>query len=255
MKRKATENSELFKFGIGVFETMKIYKGNPILLKEHLDRMYNSIKELNIEINISYEELQKKIYEYVKSYDYKALRITVFDEGYNFMIRDIPYKYEDYVRGYKLNIAHIRRGESFIYRYKTTNYFENIYLKRLALNKGFDESLIINTDNKILEGTMTNIFFVRRNELFTPKLSLNILPGIMRREVIKIAKNIGIKVHECTIDVKDLNKFDFAFITNSLIDVLKVREIEDIVYDKDNEVFYKLRTALEEKLYECFRCC
>ncbi|WP_069650286.1 aminotransferase class IV [Caloranaerobacter ferrireducens] len=255
MKKKATENSELFKFGIGVFETVKIYKGIPILLKEHLDRMYNSIKELNIEISISYEELEKKVYEYVKNYDYKALRITMFDEGYNFMIRDIPYKDEDYVRGYKLNIAPIRRGESFIYRHKTANYFENIYLKRLALKKGFDESLIINTDNKILEGTMTNIFFIRRNELFTPKLSLNILPGIMRREIIETAKSIGIKVHECTIDVQDLDKFDFAFITNSLLDVLKVRGIEDIMYDKNNEVFHKLRTALEEKLYGCFRYC
>lgn len=255
MKRKATENSGLFKFGIGVFETVKVYKGIPILLKEHLDRMYNSIKELNIDFNISYDELEKKVYEYVKDYDYKALRITVFDEGYNFMIRDIPYKEEDYVRGYKLDIAPIRRGESFIYRHKTANYFENIYLKRLALNKGFDESLIINTDNNILEGTMTNVFFIKENEIFTPNLSLNILPGIMRSEVIKAAESIGIKVHECIIDIVDLDKFDFAFITNSLLDVLKVRGIEDIMYDKNNEVFHKLRTALEEKLYGCFRYC
>ncbi|QIB27411.1 aminotransferase class IV [Caloranaerobacter azorensis] len=252
MRRKATENSELFKFGIGVFETIKIYKGIPILLKEHLDRMYNSVKELNIEINIPYEELEKKVYEYVKNYDYKALRITVFDEGYNFMIRDIPYKDEDYNRGYKLNIAPIRRGKSFIYRHKTANYFENIYLKRLALRESFDESLIVNTDEKILEGTMTNIFFIRGNKVFTPELSLNILPGIMRKEVIKTAKNIGIEVNECIIDIGDLSKFDFAFITNSLMDVLRVREIGDITYDEDNEIFYKLRAALEEKFYECF---
>ncbi|SHG96658.1 aminotransferase class IV [Tepidibacter thalassicus] len=246
MKNSASFKSDLTKFGIGVFETIKICRGNAIFLDKHLDRMYNSIKELNISFAVSKDILKKEIINYINDIEYKALRVTAFDEGYNFSLRDIPYIDEDYERGYNLKISPIRRGKSLIYKHKTSNYFENIYSKKYALNKGYDEALFVNLDNKVLEGSMTNIFFIKGEKVYTPRCDLYILSGIMRNEVICILNKLGITVLEKEIDLGEIDKFEFCFITNSLIDLMKVNSIEYINYKKENELFNLIDLQLKE---------
>ncbi|SHK07314.1 aminotransferase class IV [Tepidibacter formicigenes] len=250
MKDKASFKSYLTKFGIGVFETIKVHNGNAIFLDKHLDRMYNSIKELNISFRISKNVLKKEIINYIKDIKYKALRVTIFDEGYNFSLRDISYKVEDYKKGYNLKISPIKRGKSLIHKYKTTNYFENIYSKRYALNEGYDEALFINMKNKILEGAMTNIFFIKEKKVYTPKEDLYILPGIIRSEVINILNSLSVDVLEEEIDLKEISKFEFCFITNSLMDLMRVNCIENINYNKENDLFNIINLKLKEKYNE-----
>ena len=160
MKNSASFNSDLSKFGIGLFETIKVEK-DPIDLDLHINRMFNSIKELNINIQYSKEFLKNEILKYIdiNGIENKALRLTVFDEGYNISTRDIPYNNEAYEKGFKLIISPIKRGNSIIYKHKTTNYYESIYSKRYANERGFDDGLFVDTDGKILECSMSNIFF------------------------------------------------------------------------------------------------
>lgn len=251
MKNNASFESSLFKFGIGLFETIKIINGYPIFIDEHMDRMYNSIRELDINFKISKDTIKDEIFKYIKNEEYKALRITIFDEGYNLSFRDIHYKPEDYINGYKMNIAPIKRGNSFIYKHKTTNYIENIYSKKYAKDNGYDEALFINMENKILEGSMTNIFFIKNKKIYTPKEDMYILPGIIRNEIIKITRDLNMEMLECEIDLKEIHEFDFCFITNSLMDIIKVNNIQGIQYEKENNVFNQIVSKLKEKIYGC----
>ncbi len=246
MKNSISFQSNLTKFGIGVFETIKVNKGKAIFLDEHLKRMYNSIKELDIPFQITRMKLKEEIINYIKNEEHKALRITICDEGYHFALRDIHYKKQDYEKGYKIKIAPIKRGTSFIYKHKTTNYLENMYSKKYALDHGCEESLFLNMKNKILEGSMTNIFFMREEKIYTPKEDLCILPGIVRNEVIKVARNLGVEVIEDEIDINELNKFNFSFITNSLMNMMKISAIEDVVYNEENDIFNHINLKLEE---------
>ena len=100
MKNKVSFNSELSKFGIGLFETIKI-EDVPLDLDLHMDRMFNSIEALGMNIKYDKELLTNVILDYIdiNKVRNKALRITVFDEGYNISTRDITYNKETYDKG------------------------------------------------------------------------------------------------------------------------------------------------------------
>lgn len=246
MKNNISFNSALCKFGIGVFETIRV-EGEPIDLSLHMSRMFNSIEVLNISTSYDKKYLTDKIQEYIKEnkiYN-KALRITVFDEGYNISTRDILYDENSYKKGFKINISPIKRGNSIIYRHKTTNYFESIYTKNYANEKGYDDGLFLDMNNTILECSMSNIFFIKENCIFTPSKELPILNGTMKNRIIEICKKLNIDIIEKNINIDEVKDFDFVFVTNSLMKVMKVIEIEGIIYNKENNIFNDILACLK----------
>ena len=152
---------------------------SPIDFDLHMNRLYNSVKDLNIKINIDKNILKEEVLMYIKHNNIKnkALRVTLFDEGYNISTRDIIYNDKMYNEGFKLTISPIKRGDSIIYRHKTTNYFENIYTKNYATENGFDDAIFLSVEDKILECSMCNIFFIKDNKIYTPNEELPILNG------------------------------------------------------------------------------
>ncbi|MDX5700925.1 aminotransferase class IV, partial [Clostridioides difficile] len=91
MKNNVGFDSSLSKFGIGLFETIRVKNGIAIDLNIHIERMISSINCLDLDINYKKDFLINEIVTYIKKENVinKALRITVFDEGYNISIRDI----------------------------------------------------------------------------------------------------------------------------------------------------------------------
>ncbi len=249
MKNKVSFNSELTKFGIGIFETMKVINGKVIFLDEHLSRMYNSIEKLNLNIGIRKSELEERIHYYTEKVEYKALRVSVHDEGFNIQLRDIGYTCDDYKEGFKLNISPIKRGKSILYNHKTTNYFENMYSKKYALSRNFNEALMVSLNDEVLEGSMTNIFFIKENKVYTPVIDESALPGIIRFKVIDICKKMNIELIEKIIKLDEIKEFEFCFITNSLMDLMKVITINNINYQKENNIFRKINCNLKEMYY------
>ena len=245
MKNNISFNSELCKFGIGLFETIKV-TNRPIDFDIHMDRIFNSIKELNLNIKLERKFIENEILNYIENNNIinKALRLTVFDEGYNISTRDILYTQDMYIRGFKLNISPIKRGNSILYKHKTTNYFENIYTKNYANEKGFDDGIFLNSEGTILECSMSNIFFIKDDIVLTPSSNLPILNGTKKKRIIETCQELNIKVEETEINVNEIHKFDFIFISNSLMGAMKVSQIEEILYDDKNIIFDKIVQAL-----------
>ena len=214
MKNNISFNSKLSKFGIGLFETIKI-ENEPIDFDLHMNRLYNSVRDLNIKIDIDKSTLKDKVLMYIKHNNIKnkALRVTLFDEGYNISTRDIIYNDKMYNEGFKLTISPIKRGDSIIYRHKTTNYFENI-------------------------------FFIKYNKIYTPKDELPILNGIMKKRIEDICIELNIEVVKKEIYIDEINDFEFSFVTNSLMGAMKVKLIENTKYNNDNILFKKILSKL-----------
>ncbi|MGO1043306.1 aminotransferase class IV [Clostridioides difficile] len=246
MKNNLSFNSSLSKFGIGLFETIKVKDGIAIDLNTHIDRMLNSITCLDLNINYEKGFLIDEIVKYIKKENIinKALRITVFDEGYNISIREIPYNKEAYNKGFKLTISPIVRGDSLIYRHKTTNYFENIYTKNIANKNGYNDGIFINSDGVILECSVSNIFFIRGSKVYTPSSKLPILNGTIKKRIIKICDELHIELVENEINISEISSFDFVFVTNSLMGAMKVTEIDKTEFGKENVVFNKIIECL-----------
>ncbi|MCC0685185.1 aminotransferase class IV [Clostridioides sp. ZZV15-6383] len=247
MKNSVGFDSSLSKFGIGLFETIKVKNGIPIDLNIHIERMLSSIKCLDLDINYKKDLLINEIVTYIKKENVinKALRITVFDEGYNISIRDIPYNQETYDKGFRLTISPIVRGNSLIHRHKTTNYFENIYTKNVANKDGYNDGIFVNSDGVILECSMSNIFFIKGERVYTPSGKLPILNGIIKKRIIKICDELHIELVENEINMLEISSFDFVFVTNSLMGAMKVTEIDKIKFNKENVIFDKIVELLE----------
>lgn len=246
MKNNISFDSTLCKFGIGLFETIKVTE-KPKYLDLHMDRLFNSISELKF--NFSYDRafLEKEIFDYIEDNKIKdkALRVTVFDEGYNFSTRDISYNEESYKLGFKLNISPIQRGDSIINRHKTTNYFENIYTKNFANQNGFDDGIFLDTNQTILECSMSNIFFIKDQTIYTPSSELSILNGTMKKRIKDICGELNIKLSESKINISQIDYFDYVFISNSLMGIMKVTQIENIVFNDENIIFSKILAYLQ----------
>ena len=170
----------------------------------------------------------------------KAVRITVFDKGYNISSRDIPYTGDIYERGYKLNISPIKRGNSILYRHKTTNYFESIYTKRNASKNKFDDGIFLNIDGTVLECSMSNIYFIKGDTVYTPSSRLPILNGTMKEKVFGACHQLDINIVEEKISIEEIDNYDFVFISNSLMKIMKITEIDGTHYDRSNEIFERL---------------
>lgn len=238
MKSSISFDSNLAKFGIGLFETIKVKDGQ-VNLKYHMDRLFTSIKELNLNFDYEKNILEDEILKYINENNIqnKALRLTIFDEGYNISTREILYDKKSYDNGFKLNISPIKRGNSIIYRHKTTNYFENIYTKNRAVENGFNDGIFIDIDNNILECSMSNIFFIKDNILYTPSEELPILNGTTKKRIEKLCIELNIELKKSNISINEIKDFDFVFVSNALMGVMKVIQIENIMYDKYNDLF------------------
>ncbi|MCA9399713.1 MAG: aminotransferase class IV family protein, partial [Candidatus Omnitrophica bacterium] len=88
-----------------------------------------------------------------------------------------------------------------------------------AKSRGYDEAILLNRNGQLVEGSTTNLFFVKNGVLFTPSTRCGCLSGIVRQIILDCARTHNIPVQTGAYSIKDLQKADEAFITNSLIGV------------------------------------
>lgn len=224
-------------FGKGVFETINWQEG-PILFTEHINRLKNGMKVLGIEA-FNEDELIKALT--MKEYKNKAVKITVTDNNIIITDRDIPYKEEDYEKGFNLNTSKVIRNSTSKLTYiKSICYYENIMEKNNSINSGYNDCLFLNEDGNITETSSANIFFVDySNKIVTPKIQDGLLSGIIRKWVID-----NFNVNEKSINMKDIENYKEAFITNSLVGIMPVNLIDNIQFN--NKYIHQIREEYEE---------
>jgi 4-amino-4-deoxychorismate lyase len=111
------------------------------------------------------------------------------------------------------------------------------------------EGLMLDTEGRVVEGTMSNLFLVRDRTLLTPDLSCCGVAGIMRGLVLDLARELGIRVVECALVPADLEVVDALFVTNSLIGLCPVQELDGRSYAVD-AIPETLRRAVDDHAWE-----
>ena len=225
---------ECFQFGLGAFETIGIEKGTPILLEKHLKRLERAadflklgdpaVRGITAERIEEYLEEQKKRPGVQKEFgglEHCALKLMLTKENAVYSLRANHYTPENYEKGF------IMETSPLVY-HKTMNYGDCILEKRNATAAGMDERLFLNTKKQISEGTVSNVFFVRKGVIYTPKVSCGLLPGILREYLCDTEA-----VEETYIYVQDLKWYQECFVTNSLMGIMPVRQIGGIRFEED----------------------
>ena len=226
-----------YSFGRGVFETIKVVDGKPLFLDKHLSRLKKSLKFFGIEKDID----EGKIYAYINSSEEKNFALKLIVSYKNFILTSRSDNYRDDDKNYKLILSEVRRNSSSkIIYHKSLSYYENIMEHRWAQDRGYDSALFINEREEVCETSFANIFFVRNGEIFTPAISSGLLKGTMRDYILE-----SYKVKEDVISFKDIDNYDEAFISNSLMGVRNVSSINNVKFNK-NEKTKLIQRNLEE---------
>jgi branched-chain amino acid aminotransferase len=130
-------------------------------------------------------------------------------------------------------------------------YVTSALAKSEAVNRGFDEALLLNTRGKVAEGSAMNIFMVKDGALVTPSVSQDILEGITRRSVIELAKELNITVQEREVDKSELILADEAFLTGTAARIAPIGRIEQydllIEHPITKTIADKLKAIVEQK--------
>ncbi|WP_221372683.1 aminotransferase class IV [Clostridium perfringens] len=238
-KCSLTIDSSVF-FGRGIFETILILN-NGVFLKEHLERLKDGCLNLNIPFNINEEELR----EFIKNEEIrnKALKITLTEKNIIYSTRDIPYSIEDYNRGFSLKLSEVRRNSTSKLTYlKSTCYIENIMEKEKAKNEGFDEVIFLNEREELTEGATSNIYFIKNNKIYTPKVSCGLLDGIIRGWI----KN-NFQVEEGCYNIEDLRNSEGIFISNSLLGIMRVSQFEEEFFG-EKDLIEEIKSKYESSI-------
>lgn len=223
-----------FLYGDGVYETMRVYDGVLFMLAEHIRRLYRSASSISLAIPLGMDSLKISLYETLiaNSLRNAYVRLTVsrgegpigLDPGLcgNPTVVIIAQGLKEYPRSYyekgiSLIIAKTRRNlrEAVDPSIKSLNFLNNILAKIEAGKKDAYEALMLNVNDKLTEGTVSNMFFCRDDVICTPSPGCGILDGITRGIVIDIARRDGLKVREGEFTREDIYSADEVFITNT----------------------------------------
>jgi len=240
--------SHTLHYGVGVFEGIRAYStsGGGVIfrLREHVERLITSAKFYHLPIPYSAEEIERAILEtqaandfypaYIRPIVYRgepALGVKNLKGKVSLAIGAIPakkYLGEGSETGIRAKISPFRKpsSESMPAFAKASGNYLNGYLAGVdAIQDGYDEAILLDGRGRVAEGTGENIFLVRGNTLYTPGLESDILLGITRDSVLRIATDLGWTAIEKSLSVNELLSADEAFFSGTYAEIAPIKEV------------------------------
>jgi branched-chain amino acid aminotransferase len=233
-----------FLYGDGVFEGIRAYSGKIFRLSEHLDRLYDSAKTIDLKPPITQDEMAEAIIEtcrrnklqeaYIRPIISRGLgdlgldprkcpkgSVVIMAVEWGAMYGDL---YEKGLKGVSVSVRR-NPAEALPPNVKSLNYLNNILAKIEANYKGGDEAIFFDTNGYLSEGSGDNIFVIKNGAIITPP-TLNNLRGITRMVALEIAADLGISVSERNMGYFDLYTADEVFVTGTAAEVAPITLID-----------------------------
>lgn len=221
----------------GVFETMRVYGGEVFLLQAHLQRMFKGLKMLGLQCPYSFKELKGFLQEAVfrnRRRDAR-LRLSLWMDQKSFQKIHITLVCQPLgslfsqgagaQKGFRAMVSCGCYQPTRFSSIKSLDYqfFRKAWKKAQA--KGYDEVIFANNEGFLVEGSRSNVFFVRRNILYTPSLDCGCLAGITRQKILELAKKNRIKVRQGKFSINELLSAQEVFLTNSIMELMPLTQI------------------------------
>ena len=249
-----------FQYGDGLFETIHVLAGKPQYWREHMERLFDGCRQLKISLP-ELSVLESESESLCSGVDDGVLKIIVTrgvgGRGYAadgslkstrvLAMFPAPHYSDEYrAAGVVVKVCDTRLGMNPVLAgIKHLNRLEQVLARAEWNSTEIHEGLMLDINDNVIEGTMSNVFSVRKGELYTPELSLCGVKGIMREQVIKVAKKTGMVVHETQLDLDDLRKSEELFLCNSVFGIWPVRQLEDHEFTL-GPISYQLANILRE---------
>lgn len=234
-----------FLYGDGVFEGIRVYNGRIFKCKEHIDRIFNAAKAIDLEVPISKEEFKQALIDTCAKNNIKdgyirpiisrgegdlGLSPTKCPNPCVVIIADTIqlYPQEMYEKGMSVITASTRRNNAGALdpQIKSLNYLNNILAKIEANRAGASEAIMLNPMGVVCECTGDNIFIIKDGIIYTPPVYVGALDGITRATVIELAEKAGYKVVEREFTLFNVYSADECFFTGTAAEVISVTNVD-----------------------------
>lgn len=232
------------QYGDGLFETIEVKQHQPVFLKQHLERLKAGCQVLKIPYPDT-SLLLDEIHLVSKASDRGVLKIILTrgsgGRGYRqpnvlnptriIVLHPFPDYPEDYsTRGIKARFCTTRLGlNPLLAGLKHNNRLEQV-LARAEWQDEFQEGLMLNLHEHVIEGTMSNLFIINGQKIYTPEITVSGVKGVMRQIIINIARLCDIPVYETLLTVEDIQHADELFVSNSVVGIWPVNALGNKTY-------------------------
>ena len=235
-------------YGDGVFEGIRVYNGVIFQFKEHLDRLYSSAKSIKLKIPMTPQDMTGAIVETLKRNALKDayIRLVVTRGAGDLGVDPRHCKKASTIiiaeavdptfglvakqKGISVIISSVRRDavDATTHEIKSLNYLNSVMAKLEAADAGANDALMLDRNGFVSEATTTNLFIAKDSEIYTPPSTAGILPGVTRKRIIHLAKELGYRVVEKGITPYDVTSADEAFLTGTLSEIVPVVKVKGI---------------------------
>lgn len=261
-----TADNRGFRYGDGLFETMKLIRGKILFSNEHFARLWKGMQLFQFVLPKLFdpEMLEEQIMELVKKNGHDAaarIRLMVFrGEGGlydavnhtpNFIIQSWPLPEgtgELNSNGLVLGIYEgAKKSCDMFSNLKHNNYLPYIMAALQAKKEKWNDAIVLNNFNRVCDTTIANIFTIKNGEIITPALTEGCIAGITRARVIETLKKEGLAIAEKAITCGEILEADEVFLTNSIHQIRWVKQIGNTNFD--NSHVQKIYSLLHTTIY------
>jgi branched-chain amino acid aminotransferase len=253
---RLTNKNRGFLYGDGFFETIKIFNKKPFNLENHFDRIIYSADLLDIKFTLSVLDLNKSILILIEKNNIKSgsIRISVYrnskgkyfpeENASSILINSRDDTNDVFVERCFINIGFYKenlKSPSPLSNLKSLNSLLYVMASKYAKEYNFDDIILFNTNNNIIETTNSNLFILNYNKVITPPLKDGCVDGSMRKLLISIIKN-KYEFEEESISENDLDTCSEVVLSNSTYGVRGVKKINEKTYNNSNLYKYLINS-------------
>lgn len=262
-----------FILGDGVWEGIRLHHGQLAFIAQHMKRLYDGAKALDMELGLTKAELIKRIERTceandmhdgvhirlmvtrgIKATPYQDPRITITPPTIVIIAEHKTSLVKNDFTGIDLFTSHVRRGYSDVQdpKLNTHSKLNCIFACIQAAKAGADESLMLDPHGFVATCNSTHFFIIRNGELWTSSGDY-CLDGITRRNVINVCKHNGIPVFERNFTLSDVYGADEAFVTGTFAGLTRVKQVDGrILGDSEKTVEERQNASLLNKLQSLY---
>lgn len=227
-------------YGGSVFEGERAYNGEVFKLKEHTQRLIYSANAMGMEVEFTVDQIMVATMEtlhknnirdgYVRPIIWRApAGLKMFSKNINTNIAIIVASSKpDFKNNIRLVLAKFRKFSPLsidVQAKSSVHYAVSFVSKQYAENSGYDDALMLDCDGFVAESSVSNIFFVTKDDIVVTPIADSFLNGITRQEIISLLAKKNINVQEVRIKTQDIFDYKDCFLTGTSIEIAGVREI------------------------------
>lgn len=230
--------SDGLMFGVGVFETMRTYKNNTLFqLDAHIERLLLSAEKIGLAVQYDKAAIKKMVLKTVDTPLDTPKRVKVMAIPDQLIVISVPFTPDDSIYA-GVNLKSIVQRRS-LPEVKSICYLDALLSYQQAHKAGFYDAVLIDENQWVYEGSRTNIFWFEGDQLKTRER--DVLPGITRDVVQELAED---RFSFEMIELENLKKASEIFVTNSVIGIVPVIQIDNTTIGK-GEVGEKTKNLME----------